>query len=287
MKTLTTLAMALGLLAVAGLPGCKATEAKPLTPSQPPRYSTPQLISMVEQNTQNLNCFRSKGGKLSSKILTDKGLKKYDLDGVAVLYQQPKNMYLSGSFLGQPALQIGSNADRYWLGVMHDPSRLNWGFWKYADSECNEWRMGGPMKLLEAIGQVNLRDLEGKLLGPVLKRDPSANILMYMAVDMDNNWFIAKEVFLSSCEPIVIDRIIYYNPDGTEYLVIRFSDYEDVGPGARMAQQIRLDWPADQSYMQLNHGRVTLNANLPQAAFTMPDPGTFNEVDQVDSKCVE
>ncbi len=272
-----------GMLVLTSMIGCVAPQKEPTTP--PPAYTLTELISKVDQSTENLQRFRSKGGRMTSKILTDKGLKQYDLDGVVILYESPRNMYLSGGFLGHPALQIGSNRERYWLGVMHDPSRFYWGWWKFADSECNEWKMGGPMKLMEAIGRVNLRNLEGKLLGPVLRRNKEANVLMYMAVDQAGNWYIAKEALLSLHEPIVVNKIIYYNEDGSEYLVISFSDYKQSEPGTLMARRIELNWPADQGYIKLTMGKPRIEKSFPEAAFVMPDPDTFNEVIQVDSKC--
>lgn len=272
---------------VIGLGGCVQQQKKiqKEMESSPPNYSMQELIAKMDQNTKNLSRFRSKGGRLSCKIKTDKGLKHYDLDGVVVLYDDPKNLFLSGGFLGQPAMQLGSNQDCYWLAVMHDPSKMFWGYWKYAESEKNKWQTGGPMKLLEAIGQINLRNLEGKLLGPVLRREPEANVFMYMAVDTNGDWYIAKEIFLSRREPIQANKIIYYNADGSEYLVITFAKYEEVATGARMARNVEMYWPADESFMKLHFGRTTLQESLPRAAFTMPDPNTFSEVEQVDRDC--
>jgi hypothetical protein len=273
-----------GTILLSSLAGClQPVQKVPTTP--PPTFTLTELISKVDSNTENLKRFRSKGGRMTTKILTDKGLKQYDLDGVVILYENPRNMYLSGGFLGHPALQIGSNQEKYWLGVMHDPSRLYWGYWKFADAECNEWKMGGPMKLMEAIGQVNLRNLEGKLLGPVLRRNKDANVLMYMAVDDAGNWYIAKEILLSQYEPIVVNKITYYNADSSEYLIISFFDYKQSGPGTLMARRVELNWPADQGYMKLTMGRPRQEKSFPEAAFVMPDPATFNDVTQVDSKC--
>jgi hypothetical protein len=289
MKKIAAVIFTAVLVGFSGLSGCTQQQQKQQkdVTAPPPKYTMQELIDKMDRNMKNLNRFRSKGGRLSCKIKTDKGLKQYDLDGVVVLYDDPKNLFLSGGFLGQPAMQLGSNQDCYWLAVMHDPSKMYWGYWKFAESEKNKWQTGGPIKLLEAIGQINLRNLEGKLMGPVLRREPEANVFMYMAVDNKGDWYVAKEIFLSRREPIQANKIVYYTADGSEYLVITFSRYEEVANGARMARNVDMNWPTDESYMKLHFGRTKLQETLPPAAFTMPDPNTFSEVEQVDKECKE
>jgi hypothetical protein len=276
----------IGLLAAAVLvPGWLAGCAQMSEQNMPAQaYSMPELISRTEQNSQGLTRFRSKGGRLAARIPTDKGMKRYDLDGVTVLYEQPKNLFLSGSLLGQPALQIGSNPETYWLGVMHDPSQMRWGYWKYVDRECNTWRMGGPVKLMEALGQVSLKKPEGNLSGPALGKGKGDHVLRYTAKGPGGRTFTAKEVYISPYETPTISRIVYYNPDGSEEMSIRYSDYRTVG-NALMANKIELNWPARQSYLRLTLNRVTPEASLPEEAFHRPDPSTFNEVEQVDKNC--
>ena len=172
----------LGILILAT--GCTQKQQQILT-TPAPKYSMTEILSKAQKNMENLDRFRAKGGQLSGEIPTDKGkLRHYDLDGVAIRYEGPRNLYLSGNMLGSPALLLGSNKEKYWLGVMTDPSRLHWGYWKFADHEANPWRMGGPVKLMEALGQIKFRNEgaegEGKpLAGPALHRQDDANVLLY------------------------------------------------------------------------------------------------------------
>ncbi|MFA5865933.1 MAG: hypothetical protein WC975_14770 [Phycisphaerae bacterium] len=261
--------------------GC-AQMPRQTMPAKP--YSIQELIDQTEQNAQNSARFRSKGGRMSVKISTDKGLKRYDLDAVLVLYEQPKHLYLTGSFLGHPALQIGSNAQNYWLGVMPEPSQLHWGYWKFVDSERNSWRMGGPIKLMEALGQINLRQPEGNLSTPTLERRKNDNILKYTAKDPKRGSYLAKEVFITPYATPTISQIVYYNPDGSVELTTTYSNYLPMGNG-QMANKVELVWPADKSYMRLTLGKVAAVESLPAEAFKMPDASAFAEVVQVDEKC--
>jgi len=269
--------------------GCVKPPQKPMGP--PIKYTQIELISLANRNMENLGRFRSKGGQLSGKIPTENGkTQNYDLNGVAVLYDNPRNLYLSGSYLGQPGLVIGSGKDKYWMGVMTDPSRLYWGYWKNAGRECNKWRTGGPMRLLEALGQIQLRPQpmgheEQLLAGPALYQQNEANVLFYFSADEVGTWYIAKEVRLSTHPPIVVNKIIYYDAKGNIETVINFSDHRAVAGGGLMAHKIQMIWPGEKSEMKLNLGKVTLVPELPKEAFVMPDPGTFNEVEQVDKNC--
>jgi hypothetical protein len=281
----------LGLVTLVAMMGCVA-QVKPTIPAgPPPSYSLTEIISKAKDNTANLDRFRAKGGRLSGEFPTDKGkTRHYDLDGVAIRYEGPRNLYLSGNMLGSPALLIGSNKEKYWLGVMNDPSRLNWGYWKFADHEANPWRMGGPVKLMEALGQIKFRNEggegEGKALaGPALHRQDDANVLLYFSPDEIGNWYIAKEIYLSRHDPILVNKIIYYKPDGNQELVVVFSDHAQVPGGGTMAYTVEMTWPAEKGSMKLSLGKVTLGETHPEGAFSMPDVSTFHDVEQVDANC--
>ena len=257
-------------------------------PQSPPplNYALPELISRIEQNTNNLQRFRSKGGRLMSKIPTDKGIKRFDLDGVVILFEKPKRLYLSGSYLGSPALQIGSNDQTYWLGVLKDPQQLHWGYWKNADLECNTWRMGIPLKLMEALGQIDIRDVQKKFSGPVvMQRRENANVLMYNSVDSAGSGYIAKEIYITQYEPILITKIIYYKPDGSHEMTIDYSNYKPVINGCMMATKVILNCPSEECIMSITLGKITPVDTLPEGAFATPNTSDFETVEQVDIDC--
>jgi len=277
MKHTAVLLVIVGSMIAAG--GCAAIR-KPQGPA--PKYSLEELVSKVKQNTQGLGQFRSDRGNMMAKIPTDKGRKRFDLDGVVLLYEQPKNLYLTGNYLGQTTLQIGSNPENYWVAIMHDPSQFRWGYWRFADQECNKWKKTSPLILLDAIGPVNLAQTSGKMGRPVLRTTEEANILSYESTE---GRFSAKEVYLSRYDPIVVTKIVYYNADRTEHATIVFSKHEEVAPGTYMAKRVELNWPTENSYMRINFGRVNLQAQINAAAFTMPSSSDYSEVEQVDIDC--
>lgn len=278
------------ILVAGALAGCVEKQGPRLTPETAPKFTLQELVTKVEQNTANLTRYRSTGGSLSGRIPTDKGLKNYDLGGVAVLYECPRRLYLAGNMAGQPAVQIGSNDQTYWLGILKDPSQIHWGYWKFANLECNTWKTTGPQKLIEALGRVSLRPAgpaEGPdaLAGPVLQRRDEGNVLVYTATTPEGRAYCAKEVVLSFDEPIRITRIVYHDPDGADQLVITFSDFRSFGEGAWMAQKVELNWPRNNGYMKLRLRNINPGASLNSEAFVMPDFGSYSEVFQVDSEC--
>jgi hypothetical protein len=150
--------------------------------------------------------------------------------------------------------------------------------------------MGGPIRLMEALGRIKFRnegaDGEGKpLAGPALHREGEANTLLYFSPDEIGNWYIAKEIYLSQYDPIVVNKIIYYKPDGSPELLINFSDHKQVSGGGIMAHRIEMIWPGEKSSMKLSLGKVTLGEKAPDGAFNMPEISSFREVEQVDANC--
>jgi len=267
------------LAAMAGVVGCVGITR----PKGPPKdYSLQELVTMAEQNQSGLDRFRSKGGRMSGNIPTDKGNRHYDVDGVAVRYEKPRDMLLTGTVLGKPAVQIGSNPEHYWLATFNDPNTLYWGDWAYAEHKRNPWRMAGPVKIMEALGQVNFRSGNGSTGGPGLVRTADGNILQYRSGTPPH---VTKEIYLTRYEPIVVSKIVYYDPSGAEEVRMLFADHQPLAGGAWMAKKIDLVWPKENRDLKLRLGKVIPGETHPEGAFVLPDPATFEQQEQVDREC--
>ncbi len=246
------------------------------------KYSITELINIVNDNISKIHRIRCKGGSISIKLPPDQQHRRVDLSGVVMLFEPTRKFYLSANLLGQPKLYIGSNNEKYWIGILEGKSRLNWGYWKNADRKCNPARTG-PQKLLEALGLVKLRDM--KYLGPFLQVRENANVLMYGQVADSGEWYFAKEVYITRYEPIVVTKIVYLTASGERELIIDLSDYYKLPSGGYIPRRIGLYWPMRDSFMKIKFDKITSPGYLPESAFGFPDTEGYEIVEQIDKDC--
>ncbi|NLX05145.1 MAG: hypothetical protein GXY33_08380 [Phycisphaerae bacterium] len=271
-----------GVLGALWMAGCA-----PQRPFEP--LSTAEAVTRAERELQPLRSFRSKGGNLGVLLTDEKGSHRFPLGGLNVLFDGPKSLYLSASVPGTPAaLLIGSNEEQYWLGIKPQVSTLWWGRWKYVDQPCNEWRLAAPNRLVEALGQVNIRDLSGQYLGPVVQNRKPFHVLMYLAVDDEGFWYIAREIYLDPNDRLSVAKIMYLDPQGQADMEMRFADYRFVEDGEHQGyvpERIELYWPKDKSHMKLKLGPIEAREEFHPRAFQMPDKTLYERAEQVDIEC--
>jgi len=257
------------------------------------RRSLPQLMQLADRDLAPVKAFRAKHGTMTVEFPDpdnpDK-IHRHTLSGVHVVFVGPRGLYLSASYLNRPVLQIGSNDDRYWCGVLlPDVSQLSWGYWKYVGQAGSPLRTGAPDRLIEALGQVKLRELSGRFLGPVLPARAPYNVLMYLAVDEPGNWYVAREIVLELIKDrLSVSRIVYYNPAGRIELAMNLSNYRkvtDAGQTGYVPGIIELTSELHKSYMKLKLGKVEVAKKI--VPFRFPDTDAFDVVERVDKECGE
>lgn len=275
-----------GLLAAVVLVAGCAPKPKPFV-----RRPMGELMALAERDLAPIDVFRAKHGTMTVTFPDEKGkVHRFNLDGMHIVFNAPRGLYLSASYVVQPAaLKIGSNDTRYWLAVKPEVNQLWWGRWEHADKPCNTWRMGAPNRLIEALGQVRLRGLAGKYLGPILQRRPPHHVLMYMApgeLPLDD-WYIAKEIFLDVDEGrLSVPRIVYYDFDGNIELEIRLGDYRQVvhaGQTHYVPGTIELKMERHGSTMKLKLGKIDVPDKTRPVRF--PPPDAYDVVERVDDDC--
>ncbi len=251
------------------------TGCSQIKPKEPPRkYSVNELIKIIQKNTSKFRPIRCKGGTLTIKLPKDKGGDKIDFDGLVVLYQPERRFYLSGTILGKPLLIMGSNDERLWIEILKEPTKLYWGKWKEIDPRKNLTNA-----FIEAIGYV--KPISTDYIGPFLQIRKDCNALMYGKLNEKGEWFFAKEIHLTRYEPILIKRIVYFNPDNTPTLIINLSNHIQISSGAYVPRRIEIIFPEEASYAKVNLGKIEVKDQLPTPAFQFPDTEFFEKVHQI------
>ncbi len=247
------------------------------------RYTVSGLINIIESNISKIKKIRCKGGSITIKLPPEEKSRRFDLSGLVLLYQQPRDFYMSANILGQPKLYVGSNEQRYWIGVIENKSTLRWGYWKNADRECNRARTG-PEKLLEAFGVVNLKDTN--YIGPFLQVRNHTNVLLYGKLSVNSGeWYFAKEIHITETEPIVIKKIVYFTERNEKELIIDLSGYRKLSSGGYIPSRIELYWPKHESFMKIRLGKITIPNSLPPSAFEFPNLDSYDVIEQLDKDC--
>ena len=252
---------------------------------EPPELNLAEIIAHVNANNQQITQFASKNVNLMIKFKDDKQIsRRYDLAGASLIYQRPTNLYLSANHLGGPALRIGSNADRYWLGVVPEQNTLWWGNWINVDKSCSGRLYIQPDKLIEALG-VGLLSLVDQdfFVGPMLQRRQEANVLIYGAWDDSlQYYYTAREIHLQRREPFLISQIIYYQPHGKETLRITLDRYGRLGSdGPLLAHRLEMHWPQQGGVFRADLNWVKTDRQISSRTFKFPDTAPYDHAFQV------
>jgi hypothetical protein len=205
------------------------------------------------------------------------------LDGT-LLCQKPRYFKLVGKKLGSQEVLIGSNEERFWFYVKRDPSDALFHC-SYADFDKGAIDLPFPFEpewVLEALGMATL--------------SPSGSF----RVDEDRDTYRLIETtslrgqkvrkvtvfykgFSRDSQPQVKARMMY---DAQQDRLICAATIKsvsriplDYGAGAKPVygtcpQMIKLEWPAQQTELILDLGRVKVNGQLAMESFQMPHLGS-------------
>lgn len=251
---------------------------------QPPFREIPlqELRPLAEAGLERPTGIRGRDGRMTVEIFDAKGgSDRHRLD-LTLRYKAARNLYLTGNFLGKSQVRIGSNEERYWLLVVPEGKKLWWGYWSDVEKAEADDDLVPAKRLLEALGQVNL-DPPAGADGPWPQRREQRYALLYTARDKLGRGYIAKEIFLTASDPVLVSRIVYYDPDGKIEMEIKLDDYryiKDEGAGAGyLARTIELNWPG-LTQMKLKLGRVK-SIDIGMAAFEFPAPDEYDQQEQI------
>jgi hypothetical protein len=263
--------------------GCNIFRARP----EPPDAKAPPIpTGQLDKPTPDLlvTYLNREAAKLQSIQTTDLTIdvrsqgNSVSLDGT-LLCQKPRYFKLTGKKFGSQEVLVGSNEDRFWFYVKRDPSDALYfcSHTEYANGTSAELPFPfQPEWVLEALGMGQI-DPDARLR---VDEDKATYRLIEDAT-LRGQRIRKVTVFYKGRahgeQPQVKARMMYDDRDrlicqATVKSVTRIPT--DRGGSVTVPQIIKLEWPAQDTELVLDLGRVQVNRQLAMESFQMPRLGS-------------
>lgn len=216
---------------------------------------------------------------------------KYNLNGT-LLYRKPRELRVDlRPSIGDQVMQIGSNADTFWIWVEPELQMMRWGKHEHAGKPCAGRMSIRPDQLAASLGLQRLTVNEPGLTGPAPQAAKDYDKLVYMREYADRRFMIEREIYVERVPPFMIRVMRFIDARGQETMRANLSDYKRVWEnGPLVPHTMVFDWPQDGGRLTLeagNLGKPTGAVN--PRAFIMPDerrlPRSIQDIRQVDADC--
>jgi len=288
------LTLSLAALCLFGVPGCPpGPRVQPSGPPPPPR-ELEEIVAVITRNNALLDRpLWSRGVTVSARIKDDNGKEHlYNLEG-SLLFQKPLNLRLDlRPGVGDQVMQIGSNADDYWLWIEPELKTMRWGRHRFAGKPCSEPMTVRPDQFAAALGLAELPKPESGLIGPVRRYGKVRDILCYLRPREDGGYVFEREYQVDRTPPYLVRVVLYRDALGRISMDSVLDDYRAVWEGGPLlAHSISMNWREDEGWLKLSLGPLkdTDPAKLSPRAFLRPTaanlPRGIEQVIQVDAAC--
>lgn len=232
-----------------------------------------------------IELLNSHRGKISPIRATGQCLLRYCLEGkqhkenfpVKLWINPPDEIYLQGDVaFDATGLVFGANADEFWIWLKpKEISTYWWGQW----SQAGTWNslVLSPTALLEAFGNVNLRDGRWSLT----RMGDLDVLVMY-----NEQGTVFKLVHIEPCD-YVVSKIEHLDSTGKVVGRVEFADYEKIDERFSVPTSINIiafssDGNNDSARISLNSVKSTeVSDQQRQRLFVRPQPRGFEHVYQI------
>lgn len=258
-------------------PDAKVTHGGPVDTS---RLTADRIVAYLNNQADLVQSLDANDISLTARA---QGNTPPTLDG-SLLVQKPRYFRLVGRFLGSQEVLVGSNEERFWFYVKRDPSDALFHC-AYTDFEkgVDLPFPFDPAWVLEALGMakvpvdgVKRMELDDKTRTVRLIQDTTLNGQKVQKVTVCYQAAQGRDV------PQVKSRIVYdergrvicsaTTKSVTRKPVGRNQAGETVY--ATVPQVVKLEWPGQDTSLELDLGRMKINERLPMEAFQMPRLGS-------------
>ena len=279
----------------------------PKHPPTPKGYFGPtepmdDVVAAINQNNARLPTLWADIRDIRVQFTDDQN-KRHDekLDGGVLLYrQQPRSLRLNGDKLviGN-VLQLGSNADVYWLAIKEGPDTAWWGRHQNVGKECSQPIPIQPAMLMEVLGITAFATNFAAPPAPVMRfnNDQDAYTFIWVAPTPRGDRFVATREVWYDRRTKQPKLVVLYGDGGRVILRAYLSGHKPVeienAPREQwpsVATEYDLFFPETGAKLNLRLGQVKLrNRGAPSNAtfnFT-PDARRLgvSKVIQLDEAC--
>jgi len=276
--------------------GCPPPQTTPTisAPPPPPRELS-EIVQTIEQNAALLDrALWSNNVHVTARFEDADGKEHvFNLDG-NLLYQPPQNLRLDlRPGLGDQVMQIGSNAQDYWVWIEPELHRMWWGRYRHLHKPCTEKMPVRPDQLLFALGVGGLPKATDTLYGPARKFGRQRDILYYIRPKAGGGFLIDREYWVDRTPPYQIRVVILRDRFGQITMSALLDDYRPAwSEGPLVAHTISIIWPQDDGKftMFMDSVRGVQASEVRPGSFERPTDGRLpapvrGNVLQIDADC--
>lgn len=298
---------AIGLLAATGCPPPSGPVIE--KPVGPPRALF-EIVNTIESNARLLDQALSSNSISVAAHFTDRHGKRrtYNLEG-SLLFQRPQNLRMDlRPGMGEQVMQIGSNADEYWLWIEPEVQTMWWGRYCHVGKPCAGTISVRPDQLVAIIGLGGLPRAGDGLIGPARKYGEEYDILYYLrerpvvgdgalpndAVETGGRYLLEREYWIDRRPPYLVCGVQFRDEFGRVVTSAILDDYRPAWEGGPwVARKVQIDWPQNEGRFAMSVGgyRGVPPEKVSPRAFDRPagerQPRGVVEVVQMDEECDE
>ncbi len=212
-----------------------------------------RAVGIVEANRDLVRTGLKASGSARGFFVDDRGRKQHFDLGAKLQVVPPSHMrFVLQNAFGQDELEVGMNADKWWL-LVHRPGTR---YFEDAVGVEPGVAIGGtvPLRADQLMESLGLGALSAGQAGARVVDDYQQ--LIFMGTGADGRVVIAKEYWLDRYEPRLTGRIVFRDDEGRAVLSSCLTGYGAVGDsGLKLPYELRLSWPAEEAELVFRVGR--------------------------------
>ena len=262
-------------------------------PPQPPR-PTHEIVRVVWENAALLDrSLWSQSVTVTARFKDDKGKEHvYNLEG-SLLFRQPRDLRMDlRPGLGDQVMQVGSNAEDFWIWVEPEIKAMHWGRHRHIGKSCAGKIAVRPDQMVSALGFGGLPPWDTALIGPARKYGKQYDILYYMRARDEGGYVLDREYWVERSSPYMVRVVLFRDGFGRVTTSAYLDDYRSAWEGGPLlSHAISLIWPQDEGKFTMTADRMRGLAadKVNDRAFDRPRreslPTGIEQVIQIDREC--
>ncbi len=283
------------LCALSGL-GCPPGPSVTVGPQAQPLRPTNDIIRVVRENAALLDrSLWSQSVTVKARFKDDKEKEHvYNLEG-SLLFRQPRDLRMDlRPGLGDQVMQVGSNAEDFWIWVEPEIKAMHWGRHRHIGKPCAGKIAVRPDQMVSALGFGGLPPSDTPLIGPARKFGKQLDILYYLRPGAEGGFVLDREYWVERSSPFMVRFVLFRDDFGRVTTSALLDDYRSAWEGGPLLpHMISLIWPQDEGKFTVYFDQLRgLEADkVNDRAFVRPEreslPNGIVDVIQTDHACDE
>lgn len=214
----------------------------------------PTIVGRVNQNSAAMDFMLRAGGVDSKGEYVEAGRREaYDLNGT-LLYRHPRDLYLQLQHALGGKLEIGSNAQEFWVWKRLGKDRYWWGTQAAADANQE---LDIPLRPTDIVEVLGLGRLPASLPREAVKVQADRYEVNLTERTGGGRLYTAKTIWIDRRPPYLVRRMVYYSAGGQARVDAYMDRYRVVeGSTVMVPCRIQIHWPQKGGHMRLEFATI-------------------------------